>query len=182
MVTKGIARQREEPEMSKKVTFKKGDWIVHAYYGVGQVLAVDRKTIEGVQMKYFRVKTKSMTYWLPVNNSDVEHIRPVASKNLFTRSLKIIQKKPHKMANDYRSREKQISEAFAECSIKTLAALIRDLYGRRARGKINAREGEILARAKSLFVNEYVIVADTDPEDARTILEKALVQSVASFK
>ena len=168
--------------MSKNDGYKKGDWIVHAYYGVGQIRGVDRKAIEGVKKRYFRVKTKSMTYWLPVDNSDVEHIRPVASKNLFTRSLKIIQKKPHKMANDYRSREKQISEAFAACSLKSLAALIRDLYGRRVYGKINARDGEILERAKHLFINEYVIVADTDPEEAKSILENALVQSVSSIK
>jgi RNA polymerase-interacting CarD/CdnL/TRCF family regulator len=168
--------------MSKKDEYKKGDWIVHAYYGVGQIKGEDRKAIDGVKKKYFRVKTKTMTYWLPIDNSDVEHIRPVASKNLFTRSLKIIQKKPHKMANDYRSREKEISEAFAACSLKSLAALIRDLYGRRAYGKINAREGEILERAKRFFVNEYVIVANTDPEDARNILENALVQSVSSIK
>jgi RNA polymerase-interacting CarD/CdnL/TRCF family regulator len=167
--------------MSKNVAFTKGDWIVHAYYGIGQVKAVDRKAIEGVKRKYFRVKTKNMTYWLPVDNSDVEHIRPVASKNLFTRSLNIIKKKPHKMADDYRGREKQISEAFAACSIKSLAGLIRDLYGRRFLGKINAREGEILERAKRLFINEYVIAAETDPEDARSILEKALVQSVSSM-
>jgi RNA polymerase-interacting CarD/CdnL/TRCF family regulator len=167
--------------MSKKDGYKKGDWIVHAYYGVGQIRGTDRKAIDGVKKKYYRVKTKTMTYWLPIDNSNADHIRPVASKNLFTRSLKIIQKKPHKMANDYRSREKQISEAFSACSLKSLAALIRDLYGRRAFGKINAREGEILERAKGFFINEYVVVTDTDLDDAKKVLEKALVQSVSSI-
>jgi CarD family transcriptional regulator len=167
--------------MSNKDGFKKGDWIVHAYHGVGQIKAVDKKAIDGVIKKYYRVKTKTMTYWLPVNNSDVEHIRPVASKNLFTRSLKIIQKKPHSMAQDYRVREKQISEAFAACSIKSLAALIRDLYGRRVRGKVSMREGDLLEQAKNQFINEYAVAADVDLEDARKILENALIRSASSI-
>ena len=167
--------------MSRKCTYLKGDWIVHAYYGVGQIKGEDRKAIDGVKIKYFRVKTKNMTYWLPINNSDVKHIRPVASKNLFTRSLKIIRKKPHQMDNDYRIREKEISEAFSACSLKSLAALIRDLYGRRTRGKISMREKEKLEKAKNQFTTEYAIAVDTDLEDAQKILEKALVQSASSI-
>jgi len=167
--------------MSKKDGYKKGDWIVHAYYGVGQIKGMDRKAIDGVKKIYYRVKTKTMTYWLPVDNCDVKHIRPVASKNLFTRSLKIIQKKPHKMAQDYRVREKEISEAFAACSIKSLAALIRDLYGRRVRGKVSMREGDLLEQAKNQFINEYAVAADVDLDDARKILENALVQSASSI-
>jgi RNA polymerase-interacting CarD/CdnL/TRCF family regulator len=167
--------------MSKKNVYQKGDWIVHAYYGVGQIKGLDRKAIEGVKKTYFRVKTESMTYWLPVEKSHVNHIRPVASKNLFTRSLKIIRKKPREMDQDYRVREKDISEAFSACSLKTLAALIRDLYGRRiVRGKISMRDGDILKKAKNLFVNEYAIAVDIDLEDARKILENALGQSVSS--
>ena len=167
--------------MTKKDGYKKGDWIVHAYYGVGQIKGVDRKAIEGVKEKYYRVETKNMTYWLPIDNSDVEHIRPVASKNLFTRSLKIIQKKPHKMAQDYRVREKEISEAFSACSLKSLARLIRDLYGRRAGGKMSMREEDILEQAKNQFINEYAIAVDVNLDDARKILENALVQSTTSI-
>jgi RNA polymerase-interacting CarD/CdnL/TRCF family regulator len=167
--------------MTKNDGYQKGDWIVHAYYGVGQIKGVDKKAIDGVKRKYYRVKTKTMTYWLPVDNSDVEHIRPVASKNLFTRSLKLIQKKPHKMAQDYRVREKEISAAFAACSLKSLARLIRDLYGRRAGGKMSMREGDILEQAKNHFINEYAVATDTSLENAQKILENALVQSVSSI-
>lgn len=168
--------------MTKNDEYQKGDWIVHAYYGVGQIKGVDKRAIDGVKKKYYRVETKNMTYWLPVENSDVEHIRPVASKNLFTRSLKIIRKKPHSMAQDYRVREREISEAFAACSLKSLAKLIRDLYGRRARGKMSMREEDILEQAKTHFINEYAVAVDTDLENAQNILENALVQSTSSIE
>ena len=174
---------KEGTTMLKKDGYQKGDWIVHAYHGVGQIKGLDRKAIDGVKKTYFRVKTKTMTYWLPVENSDVNHIRPVASKNIFTRSLKIIRKKPREMAQDYRVREKDISEAFSACSIKTLAALIRDLYGWRiAHSKKSMRDGDILTKAKNLFIDEYAIAVDIDLEDARKILENALRQSVSSLR
>jgi RNA polymerase-interacting CarD/CdnL/TRCF family regulator len=169
--------------MSKKDGYQKGDWIVHAYHGVGQIKGLDRKAIGGVKKTYFRVKTNKMTYWLPVESSDVKHIRPIASKNIFTRSLKIIRKEPQEMAQDYRDREKDISKAFSACSIKSLAALIRDLYGRRiVHGKKSMRDGDSLKKAKDLFIDEYVIAIDIDFEDAQKILENALKQSVSSLR
>jgi RNA polymerase-interacting CarD/CdnL/TRCF family regulator len=169
--------------MVKKDGYKKGDWIVHAYHGVGQIIGLDRKAIDGVNKTYFRVKTKTMTYWLPVENSDVDHIRPIASENIFTRSLEIIRKEPHEMAQDYRVREKDISEAFSACSINSLAALIRDLYGWRiVHGKKSMRDGDILIKAKNLFITEYAIAVDIDLEDARKVLEKALTQSMSSIR
>ena len=169
--------------MSKNDGYQKGDWIVHAYHGVGQIKGLDRKAIDGVKKAYFRVKTETMTYWLPVENSDVDHIRPIASKNIFTRSLKIIRKEPHEMAQDFRVREKDISKAFSACSIKSLAALIRDLYGWRiVHGKKSMRDGDTLNKAKNLFINEYAIAVDVDFEDARKILETALKQSVSSIR
>ena len=169
--------------MLKKDEYKKGDWIVHAYHGVGQIKGLDTKAIDGVKKTYFRVKTNTITYWLPVENSDVGHIRPVASKNKFTRSLDIIRKEPHEMAQDFRVREKDISEAFSACSIKSLAALIRDLYGWRiVHGKKSMRDGDTLNKAKNLFINEYAIAVDVDFEDARKILETALKQSVSSIR
>jgi RNA polymerase-interacting CarD/CdnL/TRCF family regulator len=141
------------------------------------------KAIDGVKKTYFRVKAKNMTYWLPVENSDVNHIRPVGTKNIFTRSLKIIRKEPNEMAQDYREREKDISAAFSACSIKSLALLIRDLYGRRiVHGTKSMRDGDILKKAKSLFVREYAIAVDIDLEDARIILENALGQSASSLR
>jgi RNA polymerase-interacting CarD/CdnL/TRCF family regulator len=86
------------------------------------------------------------------------------------------------MAQDYRVREREISEAFAACSLKSLAKLIRDLYGRRARGKMSMREEDILEKAKTHFTNEYAVAVDTDLEDAQEILESALGQSTSSIE
>jgi RNA polymerase-interacting CarD/CdnL/TRCF family regulator len=36
-------------------TYSKGDWIVHAYYGVGQVKGIEKKELEGEKKLFFKV-------------------------------------------------------------------------------------------------------------------------------
>jgi len=38
-------------------SYTKGDWIVHARYGVGQVKGMEKKLIEGEKKLFYKVKT-----------------------------------------------------------------------------------------------------------------------------
>ena len=44
------------------------------------------------------------------------------------------------------------------------------------------RDGDILTKAKSLFISEYAIAVDIGLEDAQKILENALGQSVSTLR
>ena len=46
-------------------TFSKGDWIVHANYGIGQIKAKETKVLEQEKQAFYRVKTFDGVYWLP---------------------------------------------------------------------------------------------------------------------
>ena len=77
--------------------YSKGDWIVHANYGVGQVRGIEKKELDGEKKIFFRVKTFEGVYWLSVTKTDVEYIRPITSEHQLSRALTIIRQPPEKL-------------------------------------------------------------------------------------
>ena len=63
--------------MAKSPTFSKGEWIVHHYYGVGQVKGIEKKVLDGSKVAYYRVKTRNSQYWVPVESEDNSRLRPL---------------------------------------------------------------------------------------------------------
>ena len=78
-------------------TYKTGDWIVHIFYGLGQIIGIDKRTLEGEKQMYFRVKTSDIVYWIPVIKIDFNRIRPIASINQIRYALAIVKKPPKKL-------------------------------------------------------------------------------------
>ena len=113
-------------------SLSKGDWIVHAHYGVGQVKQKEKKILEGDKKTFFRVKTFNGIYWLRVNNTAAPRIRRIASDYQIKKALSLICKPPVELPKDHKQRGKQINEALNDGSLYTMAEIIRDLHGRKA--------------------------------------------------
>jgi RNA polymerase-interacting CarD/CdnL/TRCF family regulator len=158
--------------------YSKGDWIVHAYYGVGQVKGKDKKTLAGEKQSFFKVKTFNGVYWLPIKKADVDHIRPLASKYQLRRALSLIRKAPKELPNDYKQRGKAISQALKDVSLYAKARMIRDLNGKKFTSKLNISDQEALEKMKKQFLNEWAVVKDQDHHELEEKLNQALHTSI----
>ena len=56
--------------MDSSLPFTTGDWVVHLYYGVGQIKAIEEKPIDGEKQDCYKVKTKNSTFWFPTIDED----------------------------------------------------------------------------------------------------------------
>lgn len=167
---------------SQQEMLTKGDWIVHAHYGVGQIKGKDKKEFDGEKQTFFRVKTLNGVYWLPLGNSDADHIRPIASKNQIKRALRLIRKAPKKLPKDYKKRGKQISVVLRDVALYPKVRMIRDLYARKRTKKLNFSEGDALEKMKKLFIDEWALVDEQDPDVLEGKLRQALHTSLEKRK
>ena len=159
-------------------TYSKGDWIVHAHYGVGQVKGIEQKELDGEKKIFFRVKTFDGVYWLSVAKANVDYIRPVTSEYQIRRALTMIRKPPEKLPENHTKRNKLIIEAVKDPSIYSKARMIRDLYGKQHESKLNFTEEDAFLKIKKQLLNEWSIVKDMDREVLEEKLEKALETSI----
>ena len=161
-------------------TFEKGDWIVHAHHGVGQIRDMEKKELDGATKKFFRVRTFNSVYWLSAARTRAEYIRQIASEYQIKRALQLIRKSPKKLPEVHTERKKLINDAVKDASLYTKACMIRDLNGKGQESKLNFTEEDALIKMKKQFVDEWSVIKDVD----RAILEDKLdkVLNVSSQK
>jgi len=159
-------------------TYEKGDWIVHANYGVGQVRELEKKELEGEKKAFYRVRTFNGEYWLSVTRTDVEYIRPITSEYKINRALTMIRQTPEILPENHTERSKVIKEAIKDPSLYTKACMIRDLHGKDQESKLNFTEEDALLKMKKQFLNEWSVIKDVDKEILEEKLDKALDASI----
>ena len=155
-------------------TFERGDWIVHANYGVGQVRELEKKKLDGEKQAFYRVKTFNSEYWLSVARTDVEYIRPITSEYKINRALTMIRKAPRELPEKHAERSKVISEAIKDPSLYTKARMIRDLKGKEQESKLNFTEEDAFLKMRKQFLDEWSVIKDVDREILEEKLDKAL--------
>jgi len=159
-------------------TFSKGDWIVHARYGVGQVKGIEKKELEGEKKLFFKVKTFEGVYWLSVVRTDAEYIRPITSEYQIKRALTIIRRPPKELPENHTQRNKAISDALNDPSLYTKARMIRDLNGKQQDSRLNFTEEDAFLKMKGQLLNEWSVVKDMERQALEEKLERALETSI----
>ena len=137
--------------------FDVGDWIVHYYHGVGKIEDIVEKGLDGNQKLYYKVSTKNIDYWIPLEDEGSDHIEPIRSKEDFVEALKIIEQKPIPIANHHKSRKKKIHDRWMIGSLESRAKLLRDLHGRLKLEKLSFSEKEMLEKVRNYFISEWLI-------------------------
>ena len=163
----------------KSLSFGKGDWVVHNYYGVGQISGVETKELGDTKTKYYKVKTNSSTYFIPVNNIDSDRVRGIASDYKLRKVKKLLIESPNDLPDDHNARKKEISERLNDCSLESTAELIRDLSARKKTHHLNDNEGKVLDTLTNRLVLEWSISKGYEQEKAIEQVEEALEKSLA---
>jgi len=159
--------------------FVKGNWIVHIYYGVGQVKRLEKKCLDGKKTIYYRVEGKDGTFWLPVNKSDTERVRPIASQKQLDSAIQAIKEQPRTFTEDYKQRQILLNESKSEGSLLEIACLVRDLSYWEVEKHLNLSEKETLEHLKNRLSMEWSIVEDIKQQEARTELNELLISQLA---
>jgi len=160
--------------VSEQLAFDVGDWIVHAYYGVGQIDSVEERPVHGETTDCYRVLTRDAEYWVPIDDGENPRIRPVASRSRIYRALRALKKPAEKMHKNYRTRQARISEVLSSSSLLDMARLLRDLRGRQKARKLNTTDREAFELIKERFTREWAAAMEIKPETARGRLKERL--------
>lgn len=163
-------------EIKQKVSFEAGDWIVHCYYGVGKIQALEHKSISGEENTYFRVDLPEGTMWIPVDNVNNDLIRPVTSQGEFEQAIERLENPPKGLDKSYTKRKSHIDQVLADNKPLTTAQLIRDLQARRReRGMLNDHERHALRDLTRRFLQEWAVCKGLGIEEVRNRFNRLLV-------
>lgn len=161
--------------MEEAREYVKGDWIVHAHYGIGQIEGIDMKGISGEETRYYRVHASDSTFWVPVDQMDSEVLRPLSTPEAIQKAIAALQNPPKEMSSNYKTRQTRIRDVQLQNTPRAIARLIRDLRARqREKGALNKTERSAFRTLKQRLVEEWAIVTDTKTERVALRLENLL--------
>ena len=160
---------------------KKGSWVVHTYHGIGKVMGYCSKIIGGEKRVYLEIKNTELTYWLPITDSGIDHIRLVSTPSIFKEALITISELPELLSEDFRVRLSHINEEIATGSLISKARLIRDMNERSTRKSIHFNEKQTLEKLKMQFIEELMLACNLNRQNAQVRLKKALQKNCESL-
>ena len=153
---------------------RKGDWVSHLQYGVGQVEGKEKKSLAGESQEYYKVCTRNGDYWIPVENLDTDRIRMVVSEKNLQNAIGILESPAKTMDSKHTVRKKRIDEVIAEGDLEGFCALLRDLHGKRAGGKLNTTEQRAYTSIKKKIAAEWSATREISVKEANKEVNKIL--------
>lgn len=151
------------------------DWIVHTVLGVGQIKAVEEKTISGVKAKYYKIQITKGTVWIPIDQINSEKVRPVSTPEEIQLMIAVLHRSPKEMSSDHIVRKSTIRGVQLENTLEGIARVIRDLQGRKLkRGELSLKESNAMRTLKERLVEEWSVVSGENIDKVSARLEELL--------
>lgn len=168
--------------MDSSIPYSVDDWIVHTYYGVGQIKRIEVKPIHGEDTKCFKVKTKDSTFWFPTTADDNPRIRPVGSIDIIDKVVKNLRRKSNKLDVDRAYWKKRIGEVQSDGDLLSISLLVRDLSAQQVLRNLNQTETDALENFKERLVREWASIIQEKVEKLRADLHDYILESKAKVK
>ena len=162
--------------------YSPGDIIVHRNYGVGQIDGIEWKPMNGIEVEYFRVKTKNGFYWFPTESLENPRIHPVASQELIQRAIEILRSAPQDLDNGPLEWKERIDDVKTDGDILAICCLIRDLTALKTKKKLNQTQEHALNNMGDRLIREWAASLDVDAKSIRPKLKAYLRESSTYFQ
>ena len=152
-----------------------GDWVVHRRHGPGQIESLEEKVVGETKSTYFKIRTHSVTVWLPAEKMNGEWLRPIASSADFRQASEVLSSPPQPMSDNLNNRKNRINNLGTNDAPIEVAELLRDLWALKKKKKtLSQGEEEALRRFTNSFVAEWSLSLELPIEVAKQQFEGML--------
>jgi RNA polymerase-interacting CarD/CdnL/TRCF family regulator len=154
-----------------------GDWVVHAYYGIGQIEGVEEMGISGDETLYYKIRTDDSIFWMPVEQIGSDLIRRIADEEEIEHVVTVLNREPKEMSSNHQTRKSRIRQTQLLNTPVAFARLIRDLHARQVtKGKLNLNEKSAFNKFKKRLAEEWAVANDSTTKKITKKLENLLNQ------
>lgn len=156
--------------------YSPGDWIVHEAHGIGQIIAIERKSIGSKAATYYRIDTEECTVWVPVDGEGP--LRTLAAPEQFVEATAVLERPSRQMSTNYRSRLARIRRARLQGTPPALARIVRDLWAReQCQGRLSKTEKQAWRDMFAQLLSEWSVSMHMEEKQTRKQIYSLLRQN-----
>jgi len=147
--------------------FKVGEKVVYPAHGVGQIEAVRKQVVSGLEKQFYmlRILDTDMKIMIPVDNVENVGLRKVIDKQMVSRVYKVLrQKNVETDQQTWNRRYREYTEKIKTGSVLEIATVLRDLFLLKEGKELSFGERKVLDTARNLLVKELSIARSHSEE------------------
>ncbi len=156
-------------------SFKVGDKAVYPAHGVGEVTAIENRSIGGMEQTFYilRILENGMKIMVPTNNVRQVGLREVISKSKVDKVFKILKEKTLSVeTTTWNRRYREYMEKIKTGSVFEVAEVLRDLYILKVDKDLSFCELKLLDTARGLLIRELAVARSTNEEEIEKEFQK----------
>ena len=134
--------------------FQIGDKVIHCTFGLGEIVHIEEKLIQGQPTNCYVVRITDLMIWVPIDN--LQHtLRVPTPPEEFEKLSAILTNPGETLLEDRVLRKNQLLAQIKDGQLASICRVVRDLtYFKRSK-KLNEQEKSILERAVNSLLTEW---------------------------
>ena len=156
-------------------SFKVGDKAVYPAHGVGEVTAIENRSIGGMEQTFYilRILENGMKIMVPTGNVRQVGLREVISKTKVEKVFKILKDRTLSVeTTTWNRRYREYMEKIKTGSVFEVAEVLRDLYILKQDKDLSFCELKLLDTARGLLIRELAVARGCDEDEIIAIFAK----------
>ena len=154
--------------------YQVGDKVIHANYGLGEIVQIDEKYIHERQMLCYVVSIRDMTIWVMADEAGKSGLRLPTPGRDFEKLFAILRSPGEPLPVDRFERKTELLDRMKDGKLASICSVIRDLILYRQARKFNDYDKSTLERAKDLLLAEWMYSRSVSLVQAKSELMQIL--------
>jgi len=151
-----------------------GDHVIHWVYGIGEILRREQKDLPGQASRYFVVKVKDLTIWVPLDEELASRLRAPTPGGQFEQLFDILSSPGEALSKDRFERKTHLLEEQKNASAEANCRIIRDLSSYQQGTQLNDHDSLVLKQTRESLLGEWAYALSVPQQQAELELYRLL--------
>ena len=170
-----IEIKKIKKQENEKRIYKIKDFVIYPKHGIGQIVAVEKDTIAGIEIHFYKIEITKDKLVLTIPTNQQNHLRPLSSINQINKAISILKGKAKVKRTMWSRRAQEYEQKINSGEIYQIAEVVRDLNKNTDMPVDQSySERQLFEKAFERLLGEVTVVLGSTEEEAKDKLNKAL--------
>ena len=170
-----IEIKKIKKQENEKRIYKIKDFVIYPKHGIGQIVAVEKDTIAGIEIHFYKIEITKDKLVLTIPTNQQNHLRPLSSINQINKAISILKGKAKVKRTMWSRRAQEYEQKINSGEIYQIAEVVRDLNKNTDMPVDQSySERQLFEKAFERLLGEVTVVLGSTEEEAKEKLNKAL--------
>ena len=173
--TDDIEIKKIKKQETEKRLYKVKDYVIYPKHGIGQIIAVDKLTIAGIEASVYKIEITKDKLNLTIPTNQQSHLRSLSSLNQVNKAVSILKGKAKIKRTMWSRRAAEYEQKINSGDIYQIAEVVRDLNKNTDMPVDQSySERQLFEKAYDRLLGEVSIVLKVSEDEGKVKLNKAL--------